>query len=305
MTLRKEDIELINKLSHQASADDSGSIDDIIQYKRILEASSNWKVGSKRDIDFSNVAERIQKSNINTPAKSEKLIWLAAASISALILICTWLLHFNQMEVINVPVAQIKTIWLPDSSKVVLNANSELSYSRDQWKNKNRTVTLAGIAYFEVKKGSRFVVETVHGDVAVLGTSFNVKAVGTDFVVECISGRVSVKGIEEIEAIELTPGLKIEKDEKSGSLLPSSFDPKSGKEWVDGTFNFRNQPLEKVWDEFERQFDVEINYDNVEPRFYTGTFRNEDMTQALITICKPMGLRFQIDEDKKILTINN
>jgi ferric-dicitrate binding protein FerR (iron transport regulator) len=62
---------------------------------------------------------------------------------------------------------------LPDGSSVELNAAATISYHPYWWKI-NRTVSLEGEAFFEVKKGSQFIVESTVGKTEVLGTSFNI-----------------------------------------------------------------------------------------------------------------------------------
>jgi transmembrane sensor len=75
---------------------------------------------------------------------------------------------------------EIKEILLPDSSRVFLNANSELVVSGDWNTLQEREVQLKGEAYFIVStqpspEGARkFTVHTRDFDVVVLGTRFNV-----------------------------------------------------------------------------------------------------------------------------------
>lgn len=305
MKLRKEDIELINRLVDKTGQDGVDGLNDIEQYKKILQVSAAWKVASNTVPDFSQFAEEIENKSALGSTRFNSIKWSVAASISILLLAATWLFNVNRRVEINTPVAQIQTVWLPDSSKVVLNAKSNLAYSNKEWENGERAVTLSGLAYFEVRKGSRFVVKTIHGQVAVLGTSFNVKALKDDFIVECITGKVAVTDHNQKHTIDLTPGLKVEKDKQNDVLTADTFDVANGKEWLEGTFNFRNQPLDKVWAEFERQFDFEIRHEGEVPRHYTGTFGNENMGNALERICKPMGLKYEIDSSQKVITINN
>ena len=98
------------------------------------------------------------------------------------------------------------TFLLPDNSKVVLNAGSEIKYKKWNWDN-NRNLELDGEAYFKVAKGKKFEVTTVLGKVAVLGTQFNVKVRKDRFDVTCFEGRVLVN-YQEKELI-LTPGQSV------------------------------------------------------------------------------------------------
>ena len=62
---------------------------------------------------------------------------------------------------------------LPDGSTFVLNADSRLSYDKNNW-GTARKISLTGEAFFSVQKGAVFSVETPTGSVQVLGTKFNV-----------------------------------------------------------------------------------------------------------------------------------
>ena len=78
-------------------------------------------------------------------------------------------------QIIENPTTQIKTIFLPDSSKVNLAANAQLSFP-ENFKT-HRNVELKGEAVFEVKKDSAhpFKVKSQFTTTRVLGTIFKVK----------------------------------------------------------------------------------------------------------------------------------
>jgi len=80
---------------------------------------------------------------------------------------------------------------LPDGTKVFLNQNSTLITSAD-FNDENRTVTLQGEAYFEVKRDENrpFIIKANGTEVRVLGTSFNVKAYNKQVRVAVTSGKV-------------------------------------------------------------------------------------------------------------------
>jgi ferric-dicitrate binding protein FerR (iron transport regulator) len=68
---------------------------------------------------------------------------------------------------------QVATVYLPDSTKVWLNVNSSITYSRQF---QIREITLAGEAFLAVRKDTTdFTVATQHTKVHVLGTAFNIK----------------------------------------------------------------------------------------------------------------------------------
>lgn len=94
------------------------------------------------------------------------------------------------------------TIELPDSSVVVLNSGSSLSYP-DKFETESRTVILNGEAFFEVKKNQHrpFFVKTKDITIRVLGTKFNVKSYPDEITTETtlVSGKVEILRNSDLE----------------------------------------------------------------------------------------------------------
>jgi hypothetical protein len=54
-------------------------------------------------------------------------------------------------------------------------------------------------------------------------------------------------------------------------------------------------------DEIRRQFDVEISIPVMTGRLYSGRFNNKDLNRALELVCLPMGLSFEIQNNKTVI----
>ncbi|RMG29876.1 MAG: DUF4974 domain-containing protein [Bacteroidetes bacterium] len=147
-------------------------------------------------------------------------------------------------------------LYLPDSSLVVLNADSRLRFDPAKWEDE-RVVFLEGEGFFEVRKGSPFVVQTPQGEVAVLGTSFNVFAREQGFSVACYTGKVRVSSAKTAAEVVLTPGMRSQADEQ-GQLLTTQFEPEKQPDWRSGIFTYQDAPLSWVLQEIERQYDVQL-----------------------------------------------
>ena len=194
---------------------------------------------------------------------------------------------------VNVPFAKTENVTLPDGSEVKINSGSKLRYDVKSW-DKNRTVALDGEAFFSVKKGSKFTVETDNGSVQVLGTSFNVYDRGKKFNVSCETGKVAVKSAGQ-ETI-LTP-------QQSVSVIDSKhvfekYTPISDRRstWQKGIFVYKASHLNEVIEELERQFDIAISIDNsLADENYTGSFNKVNRENALTEVFYPLGLKFEID----------
>ena len=191
---------------------------------------------------------------------------------------------------------------LPDGSEVHLNAATSISYNPYWWRFK-RSVRLEGEAYFVVAKGEKFSVHAALGTTEVLGTEFNVYARGDDFQVYCEEGRVKVRSSLLIKGAQdstiLTKGqLAILTSGNSNTTLVKQTDAVPNTSilaWRVGKFIYNNTPLDKVFEELERHYGVELILDDItiEDQEATASFsRSVQIESALDVICGPNGLVF-------------
>lgn len=192
-------------------------------------------------------------------------------------------------------------VTLPDGSTVNLNAESTISYDQESF-TAGRYISLKGEAFFSVKKGKQFQVTTELGKVTVLGTSFNIFARDKKWVVSCFSGKVKVED-QNGKDIILTKGE--EAIYKNGEFIAKTHygDVPS---WQKGLFNYSNIPLEDVFEELQRQFDVRFIYKNseIQDLRFTGTVSNKSLETTLNIIAKSMGINYKINKEKKEVEIS-
>jgi transmembrane sensor len=186
---------------------------------------------------------------------------------------------------------------LPDGSNVKMNADSKIILDKKNFKNE-RSIRLEGEAFFNVTKGTPFTISASRGEIRVLGTSFNVYSRTNAFKVSCISGKVLVTSGDQ--SVTIIPG---ETAELKGNDLIRFTDSKinSVSSWIDGEFYFDNSPLKMVLDEIERQFNVKFTGQNFESRFFTGSFTNKDLNEALDIVCIPLELNYEIGNKGEVL----
>ena len=225
-----------------------------------------------------------------TPFKA----FLRIAAVVAVLLTGAFLYLKFQQEHITTGYAENKAVTLPDTSELILNAESEVSFNKKNWE-ANRNIELEGEAYFKVAKGKKFTVQTELGEVTVLGTQFNVEARKGFFEVSCFEGLVSVqfKGKET----KLPAGSAFLALNDKESLFETT---KNGTpSWLNNESSFKSIPLHYVIDELKRQFNIEITSKNVDTnQLFTGSFSNEDLTLALKSISVPLNLDYDLDGNK-------
>ena len=173
-------------------------------YERIASVSSRLEGPA---FDTEAALDRVKQARAGNTGKVRRLQpavrWLSIAAAVILMLTAGYF-YINSLEAtVEAKFAQRQELRLPDASDVLLNAGSELTYSKTKWDEK-RQVRLTGEAYFKVAKGETFTVETPAGTVAVLGTQFNVLQRGDVFIVSCYEGRVRVT--HKSKTIELPAG---------------------------------------------------------------------------------------------------
>ena len=185
---------------------------------------------------------------------------------------------------------------LPDGTRVNINAGSKIAYDRDDFL-KNRNIVLQGEAYFDVVKGNTFHISTMNGEIKVLGTSFNVYSRENLFKVSCISGRVWVSS--ENQSVEIVPGETATL--KNNDLIRyRDNNLSSNTSWIKGEFYYENAPLNLIFSEMERQFNIKFVNAKMIEKYFTGSFTNNDLGNALDIVCIPMGLKYEIGNNGKI-----
>jgi len=193
--------------------------------------------------------------------------------------------------------SQKTTIELPDASSIILNAASSITYNEKKWEDK-REIKLNGEAFFKVAKGSKFTVVTESGVVTVLGTQFNIKQRDQYFEVVCYEG--SVKVVHNSNSVILKPGdsfLIID-----DLLISKDYVTTSNPAWIDNESHFKSVPFKEVIAEFERQYNVTINSNNINTsQLFSGNFSHDSITVALKAITLPLHLIYSKTNNTIIL----
>ena len=203
-----------------------------------------------------------------------------------------------------------KVVQLPDRSTVTLNAASKLSYNPFIWLiSKKGTISRSGVfsgispswlftrkvrfegeAFFDVKPGSLFSVQTGDNRVNVLGTSFNVHARAGAYRVTCLSGQVEVQ-TEQGSAV-LNPNMQATVHDRELNIT-GNVTPSVATGWMQGMFVFAGAPLGEVIAEIERRYNIYVTPDYDANLLYTGIFsKTENSEEVLEAVGKAFGITF-------------
>ncbi|MEO5888911.1 MAG: FecR family protein [Ferruginibacter sp.] len=158
-------------------------------------------------------------------------------------------------------VKEIKEIILPDSTVVILNAGSSLTYNSDIGSNQNREIRLEGNAYFKVKKKTdhrSFTVHTNSISIAVLGTEFNVDARSKATAIVLTNGKVRVSADNHnTAAVYMSAGEKVELDTLRHSFIKSKTNTLLYSAWTEGRWDFSSTSLLDITNLIHEYYGIE------------------------------------------------
>ena len=274
--------------------------DDYKLYKDIAEEGSKIKLASvNEEAALKDFKARIQsktKKKSKVISLKRSVFFKIAASFAVLVAISYFIFNTNQIT-LKTDFAENKSFTLPDESKVILNAVSAITYKKSFIK--DRALKLNGEAYFSVKKGSSFTVNTSQGSVQVLGTKFNVKNREKAFNVFCYEGRVEVKSGSDKIVLTKGEGVKLI---ANNTLIKIDNNNINEPLWLQNESYFNEEIYSEVLAELERQFNVKINSNAINTNvLFTGGFRKNDLDSAIKSITLPLNINYQIKDNEIIL----
>jgi ferric-dicitrate binding protein FerR (iron transport regulator) len=240
---------------------------------------------------------------------------LKIAAAIALTLVGSVYFYTEKMEAIRlaihtvtVPPGQRATILLPDSTRVWLNARSEIKYPAF-FTSRRRSVQLDGEAYFEVSRNEQapFTVHTDKCDIEVLGTTFDVDAYSDSehFSVALIEGSVKVTSSDNPEqTVTLSPRHKV--DYANGLLLTGLIDDFDAYRWRDGLICFKDADFIELMRRLEKCYDTRIiiEDDKFTNHVISGKLRISDgIDNALRILQKEAKYTFIRDSEDAVIYI--
>ena len=283
----------------KAELEEFNALEDADFNTQILENAKYFKASSFSSMDeFDSILDRgNNKTSVLLMDRIKPL--LRIASLFVIGFAVYFFFFFNQMTKVATLAHEKTKVFLPDNSKVELNALSEITFNKGDW-DKKREVNLKGEAYFKVAKGKVFDVITSDGVITVVGTQFNVKQRDHYFEVQCYEGIVKVSS-HNIDK-KLLAGDTFRFYMGKSFFTTVSFKKPS---WVDHKSYFNSVSLSEVFFELERQYDIEITFDeSLGKSLFTGGFVHDNLENALRSITEPLDLQFIIKNSNHVLILN-
>ena len=223
-----------------------------------------------------------------------------------------------------------RTFILPDKTRVILNAASELVLAEDFGKTE-RSVTLTGEAFFEVShnKNLPFLVNTHNFQVKVLGTKFNVKAYPQEpNEATLIQGSIELHlNNSNKKAVLLKPDEKLIAGEKYYPRQVTSPQQRMDKKpeqvkiepvrkpdgdaeqihetaWTQNRLVIDNQSFLSLQPMLERWFDIHIVFKDEESKAYVFTAAFEKETPEEVFLALQLSYPFHFSIKNKTIYVS-
>lgn len=223
-----------------------------------------------------------------------------------------------------------KSFQLPDGSKVMLNAGSDIRISKE-FNDATREITLSGEAFFDVVHNPQkpFIIHTDHMDVKVLGTVFNVKAYPSDKMSETslLKGSVEITlRSDSTKKVLLKPNQKVilpnaiskrkqEEDTKeklkndnpdfkiSGLTYDKTDSTLAEVSWTENRLVFTDTRFEEIATDLERWYNISIAFtdEKVKQYRFTAVFDQKNIMQVLDALQLSRRFEYTIEANNKII----
>lgn len=191
---------------------------------------------------------------------------------------------------------------LADGTSVIINSDSKLSVP-DRFEGKERRVYLEGEALFHVARDEEhpFIVETNGGDVAVLGTVFNVNAYSDEDYVQTtlVEGSVAFQGKGMTDARTISPGEQITYDVQANSINVERVNTSIFTAWTEKKWIIEGKRLDEIMKQLTRWYDITVFYQNPEAKelIFTGDLEKYDECNVVLDIISmTTNVEFELKE---------
>ena len=247
-------------------------------------------------------------------APARKLPWfsiVAAASLMIAAAIIYVLMAKPEDVLVRTAFGESRTFFLPDSTKVTLNANSSLRYTGD-FNESSREVWLTGEGFFSVvhkKDNQNFLVHTDEVKVEVLGTRFNVNARGHKSQVVLEEGQVklALKENERTEApMMMLPGDLVEVS-KMKAVVRKKVKAENYSSWRENKLVFVGTTLEEIGQLLADNYNYQVRFktQDIAQLQFTGSASVDNPQALLQIISKVFNLTVHQEEGRRIMIERN
>lgn len=274
---------------------------------------SNYKLEKEemitlwQQIKSTSHSEKVQKDQ---PSSHR---WWPGVAAGLVLVTVSFLMLWNNSNTISYQTAfgETRTLVLPDSSTVILNANSKIVFKNDWKEAATRQVWLEGEAFFEVVhtfNHQPFQVKVDNGlAVDVLGTSFNVYHRKADTKVVLNSGKITLTYSEakEEKKMLMKPGELVEY--KKDRITKRKVDPTIYAAWTENKIILNQTSLLEMIHMAKDNYgiELEVSSENMLSQTVSGSMPVGDAESFANQIAMAFHLKITRKNDKILLEEEN
>lgn len=225
-----------------------------------------------------------------------------AAVFVAVALASAYLIVFRGPDTITIRTAfgESRALFLPDSTKITLNANSTLRYTSD-FNHEGREVWLEGEAFFAVahtKDNQNFRVHTNELQVEVLGTRFNVNARRGTSKVVLEEGKIKLgipQGEQNAELV-MEPGDLVEVSAGEATHVERKrVDAGNYSSWRTNKLFFVGTSLQEIAELLEDNYGFQVVFkdESLRDQQFTGSASVDNPGELIEKLNKVFGLNIR------------
>ncbi|MEY8780993.1 FecR family protein [Allomuricauda sp. XS_ASV26] len=252
----------------------------------------DYKDHESAELQLNKAKKRFSIANIG----AKRISLAIAASIVVGLFIIGGSLFKNPVKTFKTGAGERLTLQLPDSSTVILNEDSQISYSKNF--SENRLVNLYGEAYFDIvhKKESPFKVLTSNIQVKVLGTQFNVNTKEHLKTVSLETGRVEVLIPENGMNLTLMPSEQIIYSPSTKNIDKTRFNVDEILAWKQETLQLKGESIARLLPKINNYYGVKFTCPDtvIAKKALAGTFKGKRINEFIESIEFITG--FEIDK---------
>jgi len=244
------------------------------------------------------------KLSITQSQAKKAVYWPYAAAVLILMSFSFFFWKSTSTEIVyQTAFGETMEIRLPDSSTVILNSNSKISFDTN-WKNQSsRQVSIEGEAFFSVthqKDHQPFRVITSRGiSVEVLGTEFNMYSRSEETKVVLSSGLVTLSfPMDKKEGkILMEPGELVEF--KESQFQRKKVNTANYTSWTDNVLHLDKTTLSEIIKMAKDNYGIQVIVENRDAlnRTASGTMPISDARNFMNQISKIFNIEIEYDQD--------
>lgn len=274
---------------------------DSLAHQNLLNTDESWLRFKKLSEDRKVVTLTKYNNRNLSSAKHSRIFWIASIAatlvVALSIVLVMWRSRNNDITILQTKGNQHLKIVLPDGSKVQLNSNSEVCYSRKTFSLSRELKLVRGEALFEVIHNERYPFAVYTGSLKIkdIGTIFNIRNGKLATVVSVISGEVALSEKTDKDSIKLMANQEAIYNVFSKNIQVVPLKDLNTTSWLDKNFRFIKCPLKKVVEQLQNAYEVRIDLSDkdLENKELTASFNNESIVDALKVISGSLNIDFE------------